>query len=259
MVDKVLELTDWDREQLLDEFQSVHQIHHDSEHPFALLETASVKAMFPDGNLKAAKNHFDEAFHAFNSMRKKTLAPYPTVQETLDILFSTEMSIVAHTESKLHAVVDRLRRLDLIKYFDKVFCRERGDSNHPDQDAAEWWFEEFPMEKVVELSHHQRKPDPTVLLEICNTMNVSPSDTVYVGDSIAHDIMMANEAGVFSIWTAYGTERDPSDWDKLVRITHWTQEDVAREKQLREVAQDFKPNFVAENSLSEILQPLGLT
>ena len=110
-----------------------------------------------------------------------------------------------------------------------------------------------------ELSHYQRKPDPTVLLEICNTMNVSPSDTVYVGDSIAHAIMMANEAGVFSIWTAYGTERDPSDWDKLVRITHWTQEDVAREKQLREVAQDFKPNFVAENSLSEILQPLGLT
>lgn len=259
MVDKVLELTDWDREQLLDEFQTVHQIHHDAEHPFALLETASVKAMFPDGDLKAAKDHFDEAFHAFNSMRKKTLAPFPTVHETLDILLSTEITIVAHTESKLHAVVDRLRRLDLIKYFDKIFCRERGDSRHPDQDAADQWFEGFPMEKVVELSHHQRKPDPTVLIEICNTMGVAPSDTVYVGDSIAHDIMMAKEADVFAIWVAYGTERDPKDWEKLVQITHWTREDVAREKQLREAAQEVKPDFVAESSFSEILQPLGLT
>ena len=259
MVDKVLELTDWDREHLLDEFQQVHEKHHDSEHPFALLETASVKAMFPDGNLKAAKDHFDEAFHAFNSMRKKTLVPFPNVHETLNMLLSTEMTIVAHTESKLHAVVDRLRRLDLIKYFDKVFCRERGESNHPDRNAAEGWFEGFPMERVVELSHHQRKPDPTLLREICDTMGFTPSNTVYVGDSIAHDIMMAKEAGVFAIWAAYGTERDLKEWEKLVRITHWTPKDVTREKQLREAAQEFKPDFVAESSFSEILQPLGLT
>ena len=52
MVDKVVEITGWDREQLLDEFQKVHQKHNDAEHPFALLETALVRDMFPKRNLR---------------------------------------------------------------------------------------------------------------------------------------------------------------------------------------------------------------
>ena len=259
MVDKVIEITDWDREQLLDEFKKVHQEHHDIEHPFALLETTLVREKFPGKDLKAAKKYFDGAFHAFNSMRKKKLKTFPQVYETLDILMKNNVSLVAHTDAKFYAVVDRLDRLDLTKYFQKVFCRERADSSHPDGLSNEQWLEGFPAEKISELSHRQRKPDPSVLLEICAMMEADASQTAYIGDSIAHDIKMAKDAGVFSIFAAYGTERDESHWAKLVRVTHWTEEDVIREAELRKATRSVEADFVAKNSFAEILTPFGLS
>jgi phosphoglycolate phosphatase len=111
----------------------------------------------------------------------------------------------------------------------------------------------FPIERVVELSMHQRKPDVKVLLEVCERERVMPSESAYVGDSIARDILMAKEAGVFSIWAAYGARHDPEMYDKLVRISHWTPEDVERERELRLRALHIKPDFIVENSFSDVL------
>jgi phosphoglycolate phosphatase len=191
-------------------------------------------------------------------MRNKTLRSFPQVHETLGTLKANDIRLVAHTEAKLHAAVDRLRRLNLTQYFDKLFCRERSDSRHPNGLSDEQWLEGFPVEKITELSHHQRKPDSSVLKEICELVEVKPVQTAYIGDSIEHDIMMANDAGVFSIYARYGTERDPDEWDKLVRVTHWTSEDVDREAKLRDAAQFVEANFVAERSFGEVLIPLGL-
>lgn len=257
MVDKVVEITGWDREQLLDEFQKVHQKHNDAEHPFALLETALVRDMFPKRNLRTAKEYFNDAFHAFNSMRKEKLRTFPQVHETLGTISTNGIRLAAHTDAKYYAVVERLRRLDLIQHFEKVFCQERADGRHPDGLSEEQWLKDFPVEKIVELSHHQKKPDPSVLLEICAMMEVEPSQTVYIGDNIAHDIMMANDAGVYSIYAKYGTRRDSSDWDKLVRVTHWTEETVAREAALRKAAESVEADFVAEKSFAEILNLFG--
>ena len=169
------------------------------------------------------------------------------------------ISLVAHTDAKFYAVVDRLNRLNLTKYFQKVFCRERADSSHPDGLSNEQWFEGFPTEIISEHSHHQRKPDPSVLRKICAIMEIDASQIAYVGDSIAHDIKMANEAGIFSIFAEYGNERDQSYWDKLVRVTHWTEEDVNREAKLREAAKSVEADFVAKKSFAEILTPFGLS
>src|SRR5579875_3155338 len=48
MVDAAVPLLGVDREQLLDELKEVHQKHGSSEHPFALLETRAVLALYPD-------------------------------------------------------------------------------------------------------------------------------------------------------------------------------------------------------------------
>ncbi len=57
MVDAALPIIGCDREQLLDDLREVHQKHHDSEQPFALLETGSVRRRFPDfESLRAGKN-----------------------------------------------------------------------------------------------------------------------------------------------------------------------------------------------------------
>ena len=258
MVDRVVEITGCGREKLLDDFREVHQKHGDSEEPFALLETNTIKKLYRDSLPQVILKTLDPAFHAFNSSRKKNLKLHTNVRETLVLLKASGIKIVAHTESKLYGVVDRCNRLDLFPYFSKIYCRERSHSPHPIPKVGLEWLERFPTDKLVELSHHQAKPDPTVLLEICAREGVAPENASYVGDSIARDILMAKRANVFAIWAAYGAQHDPKLYEKLVRISHWTSDEVARELRLKEEAKSIQPDYIARTSFAEVLTALDI-
>jgi phosphoglycolate phosphatase len=222
MVDAAVEVMGCDREQLLDDLRDVHQRHHDSEHPFALLETETVRMRYEGLTVREMAEELNPAFHAFNSMRIKTLELNPGVREGLDTLKRSGVRLVAHTESKLYGAYDRLHRLDILRYFQKIYCRERPRSVHPDHAKSVAWISRIPMDKVKELAHHQRKPDPDVLREICSAEGVLPASAAYVGDSIARDVLMAKRARVFAIWAAYGARHDRRVYADLVRVTHWT-------------------------------------
>jgi phosphoglycolate phosphatase-like HAD superfamily hydrolase len=112
--------------------------------------------------------------------------------------------------------------------------------------------------KVVELSKHQSKPDPGDLLEICARERVAPEEASYVGDSVARDILMAKRANVFSMWAAYGAQHDPEMYSQLVRISHWTFDEVAREQRLKEEAKNIQPDYVARTSFAEVLTVLDI-
>lgn len=256
MVNETVRLTGCDRERLLDDFRAVHRKHHDSEYPFALLETRTVNELFPNRSRNEIATALDPAFHAFNSSRKESLYLYPNVRKSLDVLSQSGVSMVAHTESNLYAAVDRLTRLDLTKYFKRIYCRERSATAHPNPAAADAWLNRFPLDKTRELSHHQRKPNPDVLLEICRDENTPPPETAYVGDSMARDIVMARDAGVFAIWAKYGISHTTEYYEKLVRVTHWTDEDVTRERKLGERARSIKADFVLRNDFGDILDAL---
>jgi FMN phosphatase YigB (HAD superfamily) len=257
MVDVVVRITECDREHLLDDFRRVHQKYGDSEQPFALLETDTIKASYRGVPVNSVLASLDPAFHAFNAARKKNLRLHPDVRETLDSLTRAQIEVVAHTESKLFSVIDRLNRLDLFRFFSRVYCRERSMSSHPTLSEAEW-LERFPMGKIVELSHHQAKPNPSILLEICSNEGFTAEQSAYVGDSVARDILMAKRAGVFSIWAAYGARHDPVMYDHLVRISHWTSEEIAKERRLKEEAKHIKPDYIASRSFAEILSALDI-
>lgn len=259
MVDVAVEVLRCERELLLDDLRFVHQQHHDSEHPFALLEARVVTERFKERSRAEAKQALDKAFHAFNVNRKQTLRAYPGTEDALRALTSEGVQLVAHTESNLFAVVDRLRRLNLYRFFTKIYCRERPESVHPDGDRSESFFSAFPLDRVVELSRHQRKPNVAVLREICSGVGVDMASVAYVGDSLTRDVKMAVDAGAIAMWAKYGTVHAPGLYEKLVRVTHWTDEDVQREKRLSETSRDIRPDFVAESSLLDILAPLGLS
>jgi phosphoglycolate phosphatase len=258
MVDAVVQITHCDREKLLDDFREVHQKHADAEHPFALLETNTIRELYKNVSTQAMLKAVDTAFHAFNSSRKRNLQLQPHVIDTLEALKTIDIRLVAHTESKLYGVVDRLTRLNLFPYFSRVYCRERSQSAHPNPGTGIEWLERIPGDKVVELSHQQAKPDPSVLLEICARENVAAHDAAYVGDSIARDILMAKRAGMFSIWAQYGAEHDPETYAKLVRISHWTSDEVAKELRLKEEAKSIKPDYIARSSFAEVLTALDV-
>jgi FMN phosphatase YigB (HAD superfamily) len=259
MVDQVVQITGCDRNMLLDDFRLVHQKHHDSEHPFALLETNTIKNIYKDDDWTTIARKVDPALHAFNSARKQNLQIHPGVRETLTILRQKGIKLVAHTESKLYGAVDRLDRLGLFEFFSRIYCRERSVSLHPFNRDSNDWLRRFPMEKITELSFHQIKPNPTILLEICAAEEVPPREAVYVGDSIARDVLMARRANVYAIWAAYGAEHRPAMYEALVRISHWTMEEVERERLLREEAKSIKPDFIAHREFSEVLNVFGLS
>ena len=259
MVEMVVEITHCERESLLDDLRSVHQKYGDSEQPFALLETDTIRRVYRNMAADMVMQMLDPAFHAFNSARKKNLKLHPHVRETLELLRTSGIKLVAHTESKLYGVVDRMRRLELSEYFAKIYCRERSVSLYPENHARDGWLENFPMGKVVELSHHQSKPNPDVLQEICAGEGIPVEDAAYVGDSVARDMLMAKRAGVFAIWAAYGAEHSSAMYGALVRISHWTPEEVARERGLKDEAKAIQPDYIARSSFAEVATALGIS
>lgn len=254
MVDSAVKLLNCDRDILLDQFREVHRKHHDSEHPFSLLETKIVKHLIDSSGKKEAIRILDPAFHAFNKSRVDNLKLHHGVIQTFELLKKDSIRIIAHTDSKLFSAIDRVRRLSLEKYIDRIYCRERSVSNHPNGMTFEEWIDGFSSSKLVELSQHQSKPNPSVLREICQRECIDLEHAVYVGDSLSKDIVMAKEAGVFAVWAEYGANHKKSDYQKLIRISHWTENDIKREKDLGSKAKSIKPDFIAQRSFSEILE-----
>ncbi|HEY0628825.1 MAG TPA: HAD family hydrolase [Sphingomicrobium sp.] len=253
MVDVVVQTLGCDRDTLLRDFRRVHQAHGDAEHPFSLLETETVLRAFPNKDRTDLAKMLDHAFHAFNRGRKQRLRLYDGVLSTLSHLSAHGVRIVGHTEARPLAVRDRLRRLGLSDFFPRVYCRERA-AVHRKNDGRE--LDRGP--ELVELSHHQQKPSPSVLLEICEREGFDIDETVYVGDSLFKDISMANAAGVFAVWAKFGAEVDPNHYQMLVAISHWSHADVERARKFAHSERPAQPDFVLEKSLAELEEVFSL-
>ena len=62
---------------------------------------------------------------------------------------------------------------------------------------------------------------------------------------------MAQRAGVRDVWAKYGLAQNREEYELLRRVTHWTLEDVEREKKLR--VEEVEPLIVLENGLGDLL------
>ena len=253
MVDAAVEILRCDREELLSDLQHVHQQYHDAEHPFALLETRTVQNLLEQQTLEERRRLLDPAFRAFNSVRKKTLRLYPGVRATLEQLTHDGVKLVAHSESRLYSVMFRMKFLSLTEFFEKIYCLQRPVKTLASKSNVKSFWTDFPTSKLVELSHHQRKPNPDVLGEMFRDFGVDARETAYIGDSIARDVYMAKQIGSVAIWAKYGSEHDPEEYKRLIRISHWSPEEIGREVSLKALAETVQPDFVARNSFQELL------
>lgn len=215
---------------ILDEFKAVHQRYGNSEQPFAVLELPSLQRRFPNLSRDEVLKQIDPALHRFNSTRKRMLALYQGVAETLAELQHAGVRIVGHTEAILANSYWRLRALSIESYFSRLYTLEGRDVIHISADSR--WVDP-PEHFVTVVPREERKPNPRLLLDICQHEGVEPNSTFYIGDSLVRDVAMAKRAGVTAVWARYGTKYDPESWTYLVRITHWTDDDVSREKDLK--------------------------
>ena len=238
-------------ETVLDELQAVHQLHGNSEQPFALLDISSVLKRYGTASRQERAQALDRALHAFNSARNRELGLYPNVKETLQVIVRTSV-IVAHTEASSANAVFRLRKLGIAHLIDQLYAIDDVGPGHPYPERVLEYA--AAAEKVRRLSPGERKPNPEVLLTICRDYNVAVDETLYVGDSISRDIGMARAAGVWSAWAKYGTTYDPASWQTLVRVTHWRAEDVARAQKAEQMYGSSKPNVVLNQGFDELLE-----
>ncbi|WP_105259188.1 HAD family hydrolase [Pseudoalteromonas sp. T1lg88] len=251
MLEKTVEITGIDRDELVDDFKQVHQYHSNTEYPFSIFELDSIQEKYKTKDKEVLKLHLDEALHSFNSKRKKVLKCYSGVIDTLEYMSQKGVKIVAHTEAPVRNSLYRLEKLGIKGYFSHLYAPK--DKFHDDLDEHTLQWLQKHENSLRLLSKNELKPNPNLLLDICSKEGVQPSEAVYIGDSIVKDISMANEAGISSVWAEYGKQHSPEFWQLLVSITHWTPADVEREESLKKALSDSKPNYIAQ-SFSDLIE-----
>jgi FMN phosphatase YigB (HAD superfamily) len=239
-----------DEERLIDELREIHRRYGNSEQPFALMETRAVLERYPGVDRPRLARELDDAFQAFNRERGRHLRLYDGVLDTLQRLRRAEVPVVVHTEATVPNALHRLRALGLERLFECLYAIEPAGQGHYDPERARSLLD-TPM-RVVDLSAAERKPDPRVLLEICRQMRVPAADTLYVGDSIRRDVGMAKRAGAWAAWAEYGTRFDPALWEQLVRVTHWSEQDVSAALLAESPPGEAVPDLVLKESLLEL-------
>lgn len=231
MIEEATRLLSVERDQLLDEIRDVHKRYGSSEQPFALLDVPIVAERYPSLSRAEVAAKLDPAFHAFNRVRKETLQLYPGVLETLREVRTRGAVVVAHTEAPVANAIFRLQMLGVSEFITALYAPADKGPGHPNPDRI---VTGMPSHYVHRLEAGTRKPSPEILARILEESHVSSTDALYVGDSITRDISMARLAGTQSALATYGRRFDPKLWEQLVRVTHWTDEDVRREAELRE-------------------------
>jgi len=235
-----------DRNKLIQEIRPIHQKHGTAEYAFVLEEIPSLLEKY--GSRDKIHIELGEAIYAARSNRLKHLKLYKGVYDTLAELRAKRVRVIAYTESKEWYTKFRLKRLGLDFFIEKVYSP--GDHEYLPIDDSMRTDISFDNVEFKKTPKDELKPNPKLLLDIISDAGVDKNECIYIGDSEIKDIDMAHEAGVTSVFAKYGTshfEQRPDDYNLLRSVTHWTDEVVLREKQLKESALNHKADFEINN------------
>lgn len=222
MIGEVVRQSGLERSVIEADMQKVFQKYGTTEYASVIEETRCLRDLNPRDDLTLL---YGSAIAKKRSAREAALALYPGVTETLGLIRNSGTRIVAHTESREFYTLARLKKLQLDGVVDVVYSPRdhelpTGLSRTVSLDLTE--------QKFTKSVDH--KPDPALLLEIIQDQGGTPSETVYIGDKLLKDIAMAQDAGVHDVFAAYGDAHDSDAYECLRRVTHWTQEQVERER-----------------------------
>lgn len=237
-------------DKIIGEFQEIHRKAGSVEPPFGAVELPSARERFAEATEEEIREKLDPAFHRFNSERKRLLKLYPGVEDTLKYLSEMGITIVGYTESAEENGYYRLERLGIADYFKDVYVSDSYDGRLMKKETS-------PRTHVV----HEKKPNPDLIIEICEKEGISPAETIYIGDSLSKDMLMARKAGVGSVWCCIPTDNPPGLYEKLMRISHWSKEDCEREKQYKREWEEkgYTPDFTVTDfrQLKDIIDIIG--
>ena len=216
------------------EIRPIHQSHGTSEYAFLLEALPSLQSHLGG---QSASIVFEDAIRAFRKARKQQLRLYPTVAETLLKIKGVGARIAIYTESQSFYSFYRLKRLGLDGVIDRIYTPP--DHELPDrflESGGRHYGKDFYHLRYTEHRHTpvgELKPNPDLLAQIITDFGVSKQQAVYIGDSRQKDVAMAKDAGVDYAWASYGEAQETEAYDLLKLVTHWSDDDVEREAQIR--------------------------
>jgi phosphoglycolate phosphatase len=252
MTDEVTRISGIPLSEIQDEIRAVHRTHETSEYAFLLEEVPTIQQYL---NGRRAIDVFEPAIAAFRRQRRKLLKLYPTVADTLLTVKGCGARIAIYTESLAYYSFYRVKRLGLDGVVDTIYTPpDHAVPEHLKLEQQRFYNESFYSFRHTSHLHTPRgevKPNPDLLLQIIADFGVEAAEAVYVGDSRHKDVAMAQDAGVDYAWAEYGEWQESDAYDLLRAVTHWTDEDVERERKVRQRKVD--ADVVLPNNLGEIL------
>ena len=220
---------------------------------FLLEEVSTLESI---RNQSDIRDLFKEALYKAHEGRDRTIKLYPTIFRSLWAIKEAGTRIIAYTESMAFYSAYRLKRVGLDGVIDVLFSPEDHDApagvsltklrSLPDE------YYELQVTETRHTPPGELKPNPKVLLDIIRAVGAIPERCAYVGDSLFKDVAMARDAGVFDIHAKYGESQRLPEYDLLRSVSHWTEEDVERERAIIQQGAGFKPTAVLNESFSEI-------
>ena len=244
MLDRLILDTGISEGVLVDDFKKIHEKYGTSEYAFSIEELSSLKAKYVGEDLAT---RFKGAIEDFRSARQLALRLYPGVLETLEGLKDRGCLLMGYTDSISFYSKYRLRNLGLDRVLDYLY----SPPDHPLPNGRTPQHIDVRRTILRELPAGEVKPNPQVLRDIIRGVGASPTQTIYVGNSLMKDVLMAQRAKVEDVYAKYGNGYPESQYELLRRVTHWTADDVEREKQLR--IENVNPSNVLHAKFGEFL------
>jgi FMN phosphatase YigB (HAD superfamily) len=251
MLEKLVKNSGIQQKILEADIQTVFQKHGTSEYAFLIGEIPCLLALHPDEDLTVV---YKEAIDAYRIARKNTLKLYPGVTDTLKTLKSRGCMVVAYTESMEFYTMRRIKKLELDGLLDYVYSPP--DHGKPTDHKRYYDDSHYTLQHTIQrfTPFGELKPNPHILKKIIQDegINAITDKTIYIGDSLMKDIAMAQDAGVRDVYAKYGLAQNTIAYEQLRRVTHWTIEEVEREK-LINASREVTPSFVLDKSFDQIL------
>jgi len=252
MLSTLVEQSGVSRDVLEREIKTVFEQRGTTEYTFLIQDLPSLQAQHPKQDLLTV---YRDAVDAFCRERTRHMTLYPTVAATLSTLKERRCLLVGHTGSPAYAANYRIRKLGLDRLLDVLYSAPdhefpRGVSRAQVRRYDDAHYRLHHTEQRI-LQPHERKPQPDGLRRILGDIGARTEDCLYIGDNLFLDIQTATDAGMAAAWAKYGTVCERAEYELLRAVTHWSDEDVDRERTMQEA--DVPPTVVCEHSFSEIL------
>lgn len=250
MINKVLEISGVDPDELYAQCSAVHQKYGTSEYSHLLEELPCLRELYGENTLAVMAPAID----AFRIARRRVLQLYPTVEETLKSLKAAGILIAAFTESKAFYTNYRFRKLGLDGLVGYLYSPEDHSIPEGTLDTRLYAPESYNFKHTI---HHytpegEVKPNPDILIQIIADLGLSIDEVVYVGDNILKDVYMAQQAGVTDVHALYGASQHKPEYELLRKVTHWTPEMVERERHALKPG-GLMPTHVLDKNFAQIL------